>query len=278
MESWRLLPFRSWDPFEAMAVDEALFRLQDRRRSPPTLRFFGWTRRTVSIGYFQDVCREVNLKACLDEGVALVRRPTGGKAVIHDGDLCYSVTGRTDGPLFSGGLTETYRFIGQCLIRGLAGIGLALSMSGDAGGAGELNRDAFCFARPSRYEILVRGRKICGSAQFRSRGAFLQQGSLLMDFDRDLPDRLLKRAAPGGREAVADQVTSLRGEGLGAVGREAVISSLCSGFGEILGIPPAAGSLTGEEEALARELREGKYGTDAWNLEGKGNKWTFEGL
>lgn len=273
MEPWRLLPFLSCDPFDAMAVDEALFRLQDRRRNPPTLRFFGWTRRTVSIGYFQDAHREVNLKACIEEGVALVRRPTGGKAVIHDRDLCYSVTGRTDLPAFSGGLTDTYRFIGRCLARGLAGLGLSVSTPGDEGGAGEINRDAFCFARPSRYEILVKGRKICGSAQSRSRGAFLQQGSLLIDFDRDLPDRLLQRAvrASGGRKDVLEeQVTSLRGEGLEAIGREALASALRSGFEEILGIPLVAGSLTGEEESLARELREGKYGTDVWNLEGKG--------
>lgn len=259
-----------------MAVDEALYRLQEGRETAPTLRFFGWTGRTVSVGYFQDVRREVNLDACRAEGVAVVRRPTGGKAVIHDGDLCYSVTGRTDAAPFSGGLTDTYRFIGRCLARGLEGLGLALSMPGEDGAAGDVNRDAFCFTRPARYELLVRGRKICGSAQSRSRGAFLQQGSLLLDFKRDLPDRLLKRAAGRSADAPEDPVTSLRGEGLGDVDVESVASSLRAGFEEILGVPLVAGPLTGEEAALARELGEEKYGTETWNLEGKGGRWTFE--
>jgi len=259
-----------------MAVDEALYRLQGRRETAPTLRFFGWTRRTVSVGYFQDVRREVNLDACRAESVAVVRRPTGGKAVIHDGDLCYSVTGRTDSPPFSGGLTDTYRFIGRCLARGLEGLGLVLSMPGEDGAAGDVNRDAFCFTRPARYEILVRGRKICGSAQSRSRGAFLQQGSLLLDFRRDLPDRLLKRSAARPADAPEDPVTSLRGEGLGAVDAESAASSLRAGFEEVLGVPLVAGPLTGEEVALARELGEEKYGTETWNLEGKGGRWTFE--
>jgi lipoate-protein ligase A len=277
VEPWRFLPFRSGDPFENMAVDEALFRVQERRTMPPTLRFFGWTVRTVSLGYFQDIRREVDLEACRASGVAVVRRPTGGKAVIHDRDLCYSVTGRTDLPEFSGGLMPTYRLIGRCLARGLMGAGVAVSMpedEEDPGGAA--GRDAFCFARASRYELLAGGRKICGSAQSRSRRAFLQQGSVLIDFDGDLPRRFLKRAPgglPGAAENLRNHVTSLSGEGVRGMDGEGLSARLLSGFREILGVPITEGALTGEEASLARELREGKYGSDTWNVEGKGKEW-----
>lgn len=260
-----------------MAVDEALFRVQERKRMPPTLRFFGWTVRTVSLGYFQDSRREADLEACRSSGVAVVRRPTGGKAVIHDRDLCYSVTARTDLPEFSGGLMPTYRLIGRCLARGLAGAGVSVSMPGDEedpGGAA--GRDAFCFARASRYELLVMGRKICGSAQSRSRGAFLQQGSVLIDFDGDLPSRFLKRAQgglPAATEDFRNQVTSLSGEGIAGMDGEGLSARLLSGFEEVLGVPFTAGALTGEEESLARELRKGKYGSDTWNVEGRGREW-----
>ncbi|HPC03200.1 MAG TPA: biotin/lipoate A/B protein ligase family protein [Syntrophales bacterium] len=277
MEPWRLLPFRSGDPFENMAVDEALFRIQERRRMPPTLRFFGWTVRTVSLGYFQDTRREVDLEACRASGVPVVRRPTGGKAVIHDRDLCYSVTGRSELPEFSGGLMPTYRLIGRCLARGLAGAGVAVSMPGDEEDAeGAAGRDAFCFASASRYELLVGGRKICGSAQSRSRNAFLQQGSVLIHFDGDLPSRFLRRTPgvlPGAAGNLGDHVTSLSGEGVRGMDGEGLAARLLAGFEEVLGVPVKEGTLTEEEASLARELREGKYGSDAWNVEGRGREW-----
>ena len=91
MEKWRIIPFNRFNAFENMAIDEAIFKESQKGHMPPTLRFYSWERDTVSIGYFQNAKREVNLDYCRENAIDVVRRPTGGKAVLHESDLTYSL-------------------------------------------------------------------------------------------------------------------------------------------------------------------------------------------
>jgi len=166
-----------------MAIDEAVFREVQSCRSPPTIRFYGWRRSSISLGYFQDLHAEVDLDACRRLGVDVVRRPTGGKAVLHGSDLTYAVVARQDKPLFHSGILPTYLAVSRCLSRALLDWGIPVDYAGQGRSPGQDFLPASCFAKPSRYELLVNARKICGSAQARSRGAFLQHGSILIDFD-----------------------------------------------------------------------------------------------
>lgn len=263
--SWRLLPFRVLRAAENMAVDEAVFRLGRREGLPPTLRFFGWAPPAVSLGYFQKTSREIDVEACRRAGIDIVRRPTGGKAVLHDQELTYSLSAAVDHPLFTGDILGTYRIISSCIEEALQRLGLTPEVAIEGRSAAGTPLEGYCFAAPSRYELLVGGRKICGSAQIRTSGSFLQHGSLLIDIDPARTAAVMKVSAEG----VTASTTTLR-EQLGrAIGADELARVLRVAFEDMLGIVLVEEGLTQAEEELKRKLLDEKYGTDRWNLEGK---------
>lgn len=272
---WRILPFERAAAAENMAIDEAVFRKNIRGESPPTLRFYGWQSPTLSIGYFQDYRKEVDDEACRKFGVEVVRRPTGGKAVLHERELTYAVVACADTGLFPPDILKTYLVIGRCLAAGLAGVGIRAEMKEDGRRPPDGALPSACFSFPSRYELLVGDRKICGSAQMRSQGAFLQHGSLLTAFDPlrtcevMLPHRKLEKEADRLRNAV----TSVGEQAGPALDEEGLRSALREGFERTLGIRFRDGMLTPGEQALRDELVEKKYGREEWNREGKRGEW-----
>jgi lipoyl(octanoyl) transferase len=275
VDEWRLLPYRRVDAAENMAIDEAVFRERVRTKAPPTLRFYGWQRPAVSIGRFQDARREIDIAACRRLGIPIVRRPTGGKAVLHERELTYAVIAGDDVPLFPPDILETYRIISDCIGAGLADCGIRAEMQreGRGGAAGALC--ASCFAVPSRYELLVAGRKICGSAQMRSRGVFLQHGALLMAFD---PARTCAVMLPHGDRVkqaarLRNAVTSV-GEHAGCGVDEAMLCrAFRDAFAARLGIRFREGELTPREEALKNELLATAAGSAETHGEGE-RPWT----
>lgn len=258
-----------------MAVDEAIFRVHIRRNNLPTLRFYGWRQPTLSIGFFQDYEKEVGSDACREFGVEVIRRPTGGKAVLHERELTYAVIAGADATLFPTDILESYRMISGCIARGLSKIGIAARMKADGRQAPEGMLRSACFSFPSRYELLVGGRKICGSAQMRSQGAFLQHGSLLMAFDplRSCAVMLPRQDRAAQADRLRHAVTSVSEEAGGPVDEESLCRHLREGFEEMLAIRFTEGELTPEEEGLRDELMAKKYGTGAWNREGKKDEW-----
>jgi lipoate-protein ligase A len=253
-----------------MAVDEALFRQAVGGKSPTTLRFYGWQRPTVSLGRFQDARREIDLEACRRLGIDVVRRPTGGKAVLHEQELTYAVAAADGSSPFPADILGTYRLISACIARGLAAAGITAKMKAEGRARTEGTTLAACFAHPSQYELLVEGRKICGSAQMRSQGGFLQHGSLLMTFDpRQTAAVLPPHPDPCGRiEALSNSVTAV-GEHAPSQDEETLCQLFEEGFRQELGVRLEEGSLTPEEETLKDELLTKKYCTDGWNLEGR---------
>jgi lipoate-protein ligase A len=260
-----MLPRRILRAAENMAVDEAVFRLNRREGLPPTLRFFGWAPSAVSLGYFQKTSREIDVEACRRAGIDIVRRPTGGKAVLHDRELTYSLSASVDHPLFTGDILGTYRVISDCIAEALRRLGLAPEMESDGRSAAGTPLEAYCFAAPSRYELLVGGRKICGSAQVRTSGSFLQHGSLLIDMDPVRTAAVMRVSAEG----VAASTTTLQ-EQLGrSIGADELSRVLRGSFEDKLGIIVVEEDLTAAEEELKQRLLAEKYGTDRWNLDGK---------
>ena len=272
---WRILPFERAAAAKNMAIDEAVFRKNIRGESPPTLRFYGWQSPALSIGYFQDYRKEVDDEACRKFGVEVVRRPTGGKAVLHERELTYAVVAGADTDFFPPDILKTYLVIGRCLAEGLAGVGIRAEMKEDGRRPPDGALPSACFSFPSRYELLVGDRKICGSAQMRSQGAFLQHGSLLTAFDPlrtcevMLPHRRLEKEADRLRNAV----TSVGEQAGPALDEEGLRRALREGFERTLGIRLREGMLTPGEQALRDELVEKKYGREEWNREGKRGEW-----
>ena len=275
MDTWRIIPFEQYDPFENMAIDEAIFRVNQRRELSPTLRLYGWKKTAVSLGYFQNAEAEIQCGYCRDRDIDIVRRPTGGKAVLHGDDLTYSLVARGDNPLFSPDIVETYRIISGCIIRGLEKSGVEARMV-EEGRAANGSSEAFCFAASYKNELLADGRKICGSAQVRARGVFLQQGSLLLDFDpvavcaaiitkdtameMDVEVEKLNASVSSIRKSIGDTIEM-----------DTLCRNIASGFEEILKIRLIEGRLSPEEETLRDSLLESKYMSDRWNT-GRGAK------
>ena len=272
MKAWRLLPFRKFNAFENMAIDEAIFRENLRREIPPTLRFYGWLSPTVSIGYFQDIFKEVDVRSCRRYGIDTVRRPTGGKAVLHERELTYAVVVRGNYPFFPPDILGTYRVIGSCIAEGLSRLGIKAEIADEGRHFQEGLLKTFCFSSPSRYELLVEGRKICGSAQVRSHGVFLQHGSILIDFD---PFKACAVTLPHPHEGekqieqLQRAVTSIHDH----VSPPMDIATLCNvlreGFEKVLGIQFVEQDLTPPEKEIRARLLRNKYSTDRWNMEGK---------
>jgi lipoate-protein ligase A len=194
-----------------------------------------------------------------------VRRPTGGKAVLHDQELTYSLSAAVDHPLFTGDILGTYRIISSCIEEALQRLGLTPEVAIEGRSAAGTPLEGYCFAAPSKYELLVGGRKICGSAQIRTSGSFLQHGSLLIDIDPARTAAVMKVSAEG----VTASTTTLR-EQLGrAIGADELARVVRVAFEDMLGIVLVEEGLTQAEEELKRKLLDEKYGTDRWNLEGK---------
>lgn len=180
-DRWRLLVTRGFDGATNMAVDEAL-AVSAKAEDAPILRFFDWRPWAVSLGFHQDPA-EIDLARCQAEGVDVVRRPTGGRAILHAEELTYSVVVPKGHPSYSAGISKTYRIISEALQRGLQKLGLPVSFAPARRHSPDFRarrKDVPCFASSARFEIQVDGKKLVGSAQRHYPSALLQHGSILV--------------------------------------------------------------------------------------------------
>jgi lipoate-protein ligase A len=263
---WRLLVTEPLDGATNMAVDEALLRSRIRESGAPTVRFYGWRPAAVSLGYAQPLGETVDRERCDALGIGLVRRPTGGSAILHEPperELTYSVVARQGDFPGADDVLETYRVLGEGLAAGLGRLGVAARLVPLVRGRRDPS-PAFCFRRAGTYEIAVDGRKLVGSAQRRQRGAFLQHGAVLLDADAGR----LRAVFPHEPDPLSEMTTLA--EVLGRASRfDAVAEALAAGLAEALGAPLTPGELSADEEALVETLVAGKYGTEAWTALGR---------
>jgi lipoate-protein ligase A len=262
--SWRLLVTEPLDGATNMAIDEALLRARIAGEAPPTVRFFAWAPPAVSLGYGQPLDARIDVAAGARLGIGLVRRPTGGSAILHEGpaaELTYSVVARAGDFPGADDLLETYRVLGSGLAAGLRRLGIAAEVVPLT--RSRATAPTFCFARTGSYEIAVDGKKVAGSAQRRQARTFLQHGSILLDAD---PARLAA-VFPGVEDPLAG-VTTLAAALGRRVGFDDAAQALAAGLGEVLG-PLAPGGLAPSETALVERLVATKYATEAWTRRGE---------
>jgi lipoate-protein ligase A len=228
---WRILDTEEAAGEWNMACDEAILEAHRRGLVPPTLRFYRWSRPTLSLGYAQKL-EGIDLEACRAAGVDVVRRPTGGRAVLHAGDLTYSIVagGLPDG------VSASYRYLAAAIARGLAELGLEGQL---VAGSAAPGRSADCFAVATQADLCVTGRKLMGSAQVRRAGVVLQHGSLYLRYPRALAAQVL--------QGEGDRPIDLES----ALGRvpawEEVREALLTGFSTYLGGTWESGDLTPDE-------------------------------
>ncbi|MEN6413396.1 MAG: biotin/lipoate A/B protein ligase family protein [Veillonellales bacterium] len=271
---WRVIDTGLMDAAANMAIDEAILLSHTRDEVPPTLRLYGWKQPAVSLGYFQKSQDEIDLEACAEQGIPVVRRMTGGRAVLHDAELTYSLVVKENSKDIPKSITASYRYFSGGLIKGLNKLGIKaqMNMPRQAYGQGRPDRhhtSAACFDASSHYEVTYEGKKLIGSAQVRKQGVILQHGSILLRFSPEKLIGILKWKSPAQRAAaaklLAQNVASLELAGQG-IKRQTLCSAIISGFSEQLGINLIPQELSAEETAAGRELAAVKYSQASWNL------------
>lgn len=258
---WRLIVHGEADGASNMAVDEAILLAVAEGQALPTLRLYAWAPTCLSLGRNQPLA-DIDLDACRAAGVGVVRRPTGGRAILHTDELTYSVALPAGDPRAAADVQEGYRRLSEGLLAGLRRLGVD---AGPAGMQGRRQGEAgpACFEVPSTHEITAGGRKLAGSAQWRARGGVLQHGSLPLWGDLGRIAGLL--ALPQAERDALRLAVRSRGITLEqALGRAVPLAetadALAAGFAEALNLSWVEGALTAPELARAAELRAGRYG------------------
>ena len=185
---WKLIIDGARDGTSNMSIDAALLEEIEASPEPRTVvRFYGWESPTISLGRNQKIERAVDTGYCRANGIDIVHRPTGGRAVLHDDELTYAVISN-DAEAFGDTIYGNYRRVSEALCLGYNRLGVEAVLAPDtrkATGTSDDDVDLPCFLSTSRYELMVRGRKIVGSAQRRVHRSFLQHGSMPITCDRN---------------------------------------------------------------------------------------------
>ncbi len=183
METWCYIESAPGTPAYNMAMDEALMNWQRDTGMPPVLRFYSWLPAGITVGFFQKLNGSIDLDAAAKRGIPLVRRQTGGKAVLHDQELTYSVVIPEQHPSMPKSVKEAYVVISKGLLEGYRNLGIQAELAEKKKRAAASS--AVCFEEPSWHELTVAGKKAAGSAQTRKQGIILQHGSIPLDLDED---------------------------------------------------------------------------------------------
>lgn len=273
-EIWRFIDSGDCSPSYNMALDEALLEWHSEGKIPPTIRFYGWNPATLSIGYFQKVEREINMEAVKSHDLGFVRRPTGGRGVLHEHELTYSVIVSENHPEMPKTVTEAYRVISEGILKGFHHLGLeayfAVPRTAEEKESLKNPRSAVCFDAPSWYELVVEGRKVAGSAQTRQKGVILQHGSILLDLDEDklfslflYPSERLKERM---QKAFKNKAVAINEISARHITLSEAKEAFRTGFEEGLNIELQPYELSSEELEYVNHLAKERYENDKWNF------------
>ncbi len=266
--SWRLIRSAPANGAWNMALDEAILESVGRQQSLPTLRLYAWDPPCLSLGYAQSI-NDVDLEALRLNGWQLVRRPTGGRAILHTDELTYSVTAPPTEPRVAGGVMESYYRLAQALLCALQLLGLPA----EANEKYDLPPDVqpkgpVCFEVPSSYEITVHGKKLIGSAQARRTEGVLQHGSLPLQGDITRITRGLVFASEEARQQAAHKLSQRATTVERILNRvipwEQAAAAFTQAFQQTLQLELLPGEPTPGELQRANELLLEKYANKAW--------------
>lgn len=249
-----------------MAIDEALLVAQAKYNTPPVLRVYKFVPPTLSIGFFQSAQKEVDFDNLKKMGYDFVRRSTGGRAVLHDRELTYSITIAYPNKILEMSLLDSFHFLSKGIIKAIEILGgnAYFSQSEDR----EVSSPS-CFASPTFSDILMNGKKVVGSAQMRNKLGLLQHGSILYSVDIEaifkcfnLEEDTRKRLVEIGKRKISSLSDELKRE----VTFNDIKTALKKGMEEVLQDEIIESELTKEEFDIAYELYENKYNTNDWNF------------
>jgi lipoate-protein ligase A len=266
MRQWRLIydnpAIGAWN----MAVDEAIMEAVGAENVPPTLRLYAWNPACLSLGYGQRYT-DVDFARLGHLGWDIVRRPTGGRAILHTDELTYSLSLPASDELAAGTIVESYRRISLALLSGLTQLGASPHADQRAE---RIESGAVCFETPSHYEITVDGRKLVGSAQVRRKNAVLQHGTLPLfgDIARICEALVFEddAALQSAKDHVCQRAVTLA-DALGfEVSWDEVASAVIQGFIDTYAVDfdDYENTLTEAEFTRAQQLMSEVYTTPEW--------------
>lgn len=254
MNTWRYIDTGPLSAAMNMAVDEALASSVLSGISPPVLRFYSWETSSVSIGYFQK-WSSINTAFCVKERIPVVRRLTGGRAILHGEEVTYSFSAGARHHSSFRTLNDSYEVLSRSFLSAFVKLGMDVHVRKRQQKGKTLVRSPHCFEAVSFGEIVHKGKKIIGSAQRRMRDGFLQQGSIPFAVDGDLLRKIFESCAGpvNGMDALA--VLSER---------ERLHEKILEGFQDTFNITMAEDRLTRQETREAERLQKEKYSSVRW--------------
>ncbi|MGZ9233891.1 MAG: lipoate--protein ligase family protein [Anaerolineales bacterium] len=266
MKPWRLIitpPKRgAWN----MAVDEAILERIGQGESLPTLRLYAWDPACLSLGHTQPFA-DVDTARLKERGWDVVRRATGGRAILHTDELTYSVTGSAEEPVLTGGVLESYNRLAQALFLAVKELGLPVEIKERKTNDNSIPNPV-CFEVPSTYEITVNGKKLIGSAQARKKEGVLQHGSLPLTGDLTRICQALTFENEPARQTASQRLLTKATTVESALGRvvtwETAAQAFVRAFETQLGLCLEKGELSESESRRAEKLAEEKYDHPAW--------------
>jgi len=266
------LPWRFFDtgpasgPFN-MGLDEAILAAHAQALVPPTVRVYAWERPTLSLGYAQRddlaFARGEGVKSLLERcrgaGLEVVRRPTGGRAILHHLEITYSVVIRTSLLGGESSISRSYRFLCRGLAIALERLGIQVDFSAGSDGTPPFGKAVpqMCFAVGSRSDVVVNGAKVVGSAQARKNGALLQHGSIPLGYDEGLQAAVFGQTFCQSLEE--GKITSLERAAGRPIAYEEAARAIREGFRDLFDVEGDQAPPEERELALARRLAEKKY-------------------
>ncbi len=260
---WRLIEDGARRGAWNMAVDEALAEAVDAGRSAPVLRLYRWSPPALSLGFSQPF-EVADAAFCAAHGVDVVRRPTGGRAVLHHLELTYSVAAPLGAGPFSRDLQAAYRAICGALVAGLARVGVPAEVAGEpAGGMVKPTQAIPCFVGPAAGEVVAGGRKLVGSAMRRVGESILQHGSILEGWDGALQAGCLGLADDSALRPAVATLADLLGT---PPPPAALARALADGFAAAFSVALEPSSLTPDEEARSAALERERYGHERFTV------------
>ena len=266
MTTWRLITTPLARGIWNMAVDEAILEHVEQGEALTTLRLYAWDPPCLSLGRAQPFT-DVNIARLESYGWDVVRRMTGGRAILHTDELTYSVAGQSDEPNLAGTLLESYNCLARALLAAVQDLGLLVEIEEDKADDGGIPNPV-CFEVPSTYEITVDGKKLIGSAQARRKKGVLQHGSLPLTGDLTRICQALVFPDESAREAAMRRLLARATTAESALGREVAweiaAQAFVRAFEAQLGLKLEAGELSKSELARAEELVREKYAHPSW--------------
>jgi lipoyl(octanoyl) transferase len=265
LTTWRLILSDPKPGALNMAVDSAILAAVERGEAPPTLRLYRWDPPCLSLGYSQ-AYSDIDLGLLTANNWDVVRRPTGGRAILHIDELTYAVIGPKNDPRLAGNLMNSYQQISRALFDALSRMGLPVEVH--AGKNPEAHHQPVCFENPSDFEITAAGKKIIGSAQARKKISLLQHGSLPLVGDLARITKALRYSSDTERcqagEALLQKASTVYDVLKVEISWDQAAKTFVDSFSRVLNLKLVEGDLSPNEKDHACQLESSQFGHPDW--------------